>query len=1079
MKEQLFVLKVLSLAVFLLTGSTLSRAANPKTTIGQVTAPTTLSTSTDYIISSATPFGPNGVVNITNTDRAVLILAAVKPSKAIPMLADHVQINGATAVNGQNCQVKLYNHGAIILPYGDGTKPLTVYSGVSFTGTAVNDFGLENSGGFMNTLSESKLNNKIRSFKLKRGYMVTFSLRPGGYGYSRCFIAADQDLEISSLPDILDRKISSYRIFKWNDTGKQQLAAADGDYNACNALNVTSTYGWGVGSNMGPDIECVPHHIKESWPSASALGAATWSPHMKTNNEPRNPSDEESCGLDAILANWEALMATGMRLCSPSSWDGSDYWNGTGFLKEFFDSIDVRGWRCDIIDLHGYWLLSNFQTNVPNWYNAVKRPVWISEWVWGASWSGGSGAFVSGVTEAQNRNNVEAICKYLNGLGYVERFFYWNAERDPSKVYKNGKLTSAGEYYAALNTGVGYTGNYDYIPKAPTVSAPKNLKVSYNEATAKATVTFNESYGSDLSVTMTLERRTGSSASWQSVNTFTLQENPAAYSYQDASAAMGCQYRVHVKDYTGRDLYSSVESITKEEVVYLYNIGAQQWLTAGNDWGTKASLTPYGGIDVTMSTAGDGKYTIETGMMNSGDKHYLRKDGTSVWVDQPVGEWTLTPSGTVGGKPVYLMTIDGSNLAYDGSSSALTLSSSTGTAAQWQLQSRNDRLAQLSQASMTSPVDATFLLEGPNFHCYDRRNGAWQDNPTVGGAQTNYCAEKYDKTFDVCQVTTAALPAGRYRLMVQGFYRNGGYADAASKRNDGRESLEAMLYAGSAKVPLQSIFIEAGKLPSVGKNTNGISGKFPDTMSDASAYFTAGLYENDMQFVQTTASNVRIGISKQQSVGSDWTIFDNFRLLYLGDFTTATVTARSADGHHWATFYSSAANYELPSGAIAYTATVRDTELLLHELGSVVPKGCAVIIVSGTAGQLTLTSTSATATVADAQALIKANVLKGNDSDMAATVVGSGIYVMGTVSGKFGFHPYSGLALPAERAYLLLPAAARSLSVGFADSETTALPAVSSQQPQPLPLFDMKGQRVVNPRQRSIIIRQGNKLFNK
>ena len=318
----------------------LTWAANSVTTVSQVTGTTDVTTAVDYTVTSATPFATAGIVNIQETEHAVLILAAVKPSAAIPLLASHVQIDGAKAVNGQNCQVKLYNRGCIILPYGDSVKPLTVYDGQNFTGTSVNSFGLENSNGFMNTLTAAKLNNKIRSFKLKRGYMVTFSLRSGGYGYSRCFIAANADLEMASLPAEMDQKISSYRIFKWYDTGKQQLAAAAGDAAACSALNVTSTYGWGVGSNMLPDVECVPHHIKESWPSPSDLGKATYSPHMKTNNEPRNPSDEEPCDLNAILNNWEALMATGMRLCSPSSWDGSDYWNATGFLKDFFD-VDI------------------------------------------------------------------------------------------------------------------------------------------------------------------------------------------------------------------------------------------------------------------------------------------------------------------------------------------------------------------------------------------------------------------------------------------------------------------------------------------------------------------------------------------------------------------------------------------------------------------------------------------------------------------------------------------------------------------------------------------------------------------
>ena len=290
-------------------------AANTKETVEQVTTAVTLTDDVDYIITSSTPFADEGSVNIQNTDHAVLILAGVKPSKATNLLAKYVLINGQKAVNNTNCQLKMYNRGSIILPYAKDLKPLTVYSEQNFEGESCSDFGLENTGGYMNTLTDKKLNNRIRSFRLKRGHMVTFSLREGGRGYSRCFIAADEDLEVPTLPAILDRSISSYRVFKWYDAGKPQLAAAAGDYNACGALNVTSTYTWSAGSSMLPDQECVAHQIYSTWPSPSSLGSATYTCHMKTSNEPRNSADDHPETLTDILNVWENLMRTGMRLC--------------------------------------------------------------------------------------------------------------------------------------------------------------------------------------------------------------------------------------------------------------------------------------------------------------------------------------------------------------------------------------------------------------------------------------------------------------------------------------------------------------------------------------------------------------------------------------------------------------------------------------------------------------------------------------------------------------------------------------------------------------------------------------------
>ena len=143
--------------------------ANSITAVSQVSASVSVSADVDYTITSTTPFTDGGRIDITNVDHAVVIITSVRPSAVISTwLKNHVYINGAQAVNGSNCQVKLYAQGTIILPYASNIKPLTVYSEQNFGGTAVNDFGLENTGGYMNTLTEAKLNNKIRSFKLKR-----------------------------------------------------------------------------------------------------------------------------------------------------------------------------------------------------------------------------------------------------------------------------------------------------------------------------------------------------------------------------------------------------------------------------------------------------------------------------------------------------------------------------------------------------------------------------------------------------------------------------------------------------------------------------------------------------------------------------------------------------------------------------------------------------------------------------------------------------------------------------------------------------------------------------------------------
>lgn len=102
-------------------------ADNTTQSVSQVTSAVTLDKDVDYHVTSATPFTTTGSINLTNTDHAVIILDALKPSLALNQLA-FITINGEQAVNGKNCQVKIYNRGAIIMPYGADFKPLTVYT---------------------------------------------------------------------------------------------------------------------------------------------------------------------------------------------------------------------------------------------------------------------------------------------------------------------------------------------------------------------------------------------------------------------------------------------------------------------------------------------------------------------------------------------------------------------------------------------------------------------------------------------------------------------------------------------------------------------------------------------------------------------------------------------------------------------------------------------------------------------------------------------------------------------------------------------------------------------------------------
>ena len=548
-----------TLLSFLLAIGLTAFAANETQTTDQVSSSISLTTDVDYIITATEPFATAGSVDIVNTDHAVLIFTSVKPSKVISSWLSHVYINGEQAVNGENCQVKMYDRGAIILPYGKDCAPLTCYTEPNFEGESCNTYTEGHSGGFMKTLTTDQLNNQISSFKLKRGYMVTFAIGTAGWGYSRCFIADKEDLEIKTLPAILNNKISSYRIFKWNNFNKKGLADWL-DPTPLTAVDAYASYTWGVGKDMGPDFECIANHIYEDWPSAAACGSQDFACHMKTNNEPKNQSDDHPQDLEEILGNWQNLMRTGMRLCSPSSWDGSDYWNGEGFINTFLDSIDARGWRCDIVDVHCYWPSGNFGHLEGQWWPKMQRPMWISEWVWGASWNH-NGAFADGVTEAQNAEALKGILNTLNNSVHVERYFYWNGERDPSKIYKNGALTAAGKVYAATNPGIGYNAGYQFTPKETRLTAPSNFAATYDRKTGQVVLTWDDANG-ELSETINVQCKKPGSISYTTIATVTPKDKTsnsgASYKYTDEVDEPGTYtYRIQVVAYNNAKFTTS------------------------------------------------------------------------------------------------------------------------------------------------------------------------------------------------------------------------------------------------------------------------------------------------------------------------------------------------------------------------------------------------------------------------------------------------------------------------------------------------------------------------------------------
>ena len=206
------------------------------------------------------------------------------------------------------------------------------------------------------------------------------------------------------------------------------------------------------------------------------------------------------------------------------------------------------------------------------------------------------------------------------------------------------------------------------------------------------------------------------------------------------------------------------------------------------------------------------------------------------------------------------------------------------------------------------------------------------------------------------------------------------------------------------------------------------------------------------------------------TVSATWTPSDNIAL-----------TANLADGNYWTTFYCGDASYKIDEGenATAYTAEVNGDDIILHSLNRDIPKNTAVII-KGEDGSISMTK------VADPDLIVPTNDLHGVDvqtttASITSTLGDGTFYVLGNTNSHFGFHKYTGTAMPARKAFLLISGDASRDFFGM-EEETTSLSeefrVESGEFATAEGYYDLNGRKVINPT-KGIYIVNGKKVIKR
>ncbi|MBR2380545.1 MAG: hypothetical protein IKA86_06100 [Paraprevotella sp.] len=215
--------------------------------------------------------------------------------------------------------------------------------------------------------------------------------------------------------------------------------------------------------------------------------------------------------------------------------------------------------------------------------------------------------------------------------------------------------------------------------------------------------------------------------------------------------------------------------------------------------------------------------------------------------------------------------------------------SSTLAEIQSAIDSVTDKLIEdlISGATKDNPIDLTRLyITNPSYENND--NEGWNGNTPGFNALNDYQNAELFNTNYTCYQQLTNLPDGYYEVRLQGFYRAGLPAEALTHKQGGENAyMHSELYATTGGVvtstKLQSIFTGA-PTQALGIEAEINLGNWwvPDGMVAAKAYFDAGYYRDNSVVVHVTNGKLIIGLTKSTTIYRDWTMFDNWQLLYYG-----------------------------------------------------------------------------------------------------------------------------------------------------------------------------------------------------
>ncbi len=363
---------------------------------------------------------------------------SIRPQQFYDAYIDLIRINNEELEPGVNARLVQYAIGCVLVSHPENYMPLEIFSEEDLGGTSM-ELGLYT---YNRSTELGGMEDNIRSLRLNKGYMATLARDTKGTGYSRVFIADEDDIIVDSLPDGLYDAVSFIRVIPWRWTTKKGRAGSwdDTGHEISSSLNCSWDYDWDNVRVSGLNVEYVPMRHNPNWNAYSNINSKKNSTHALHFNEPDNEVDDGYSTVQGAIDQWPEMLESGLRLGSPAPTDGGREW-----LYDFIKECDKLNYRVDFVAIHWYWGCSNPQAMydfLKNVHDNTGRPVWITEWNNGANWTGCL------PTYEEQAEKIGEFIYMLDTTSFVERYsIYEWVEAERELFYPNGKLTPAGIVY--------------------------------------------------------------------------------------------------------------------------------------------------------------------------------------------------------------------------------------------------------------------------------------------------------------------------------------------------------------------------------------------------------------------------------------------------------------------------------------------------------------------------------------------------------------------------------------------------------------------------------------------------------